>query len=130
MAFYKYDSGANRGYDPTYWCEKGKYQKEYELLHKRMVPAQGKAGTPEGELLRCVVNFYYDRFNNGHCNDKSYEKKYVSSWLRRQKDAPVKSISYKMLDKDLDAVVDFILVHLINKFSDLFNPRMVGRKGI
>ena len=113
MAFYKYDDAANRGYEPTYWEEKGKYQAEYNKLYAKHVPASGESATKEGELLRMISRFYYDRFNNGHCNDRSEEKKYVNSWLRRQKNAPVKSISYNMLDKDLDRVVDFIVEFLL-----------------
>jgi hypothetical protein len=110
---YHYNADANRGYDPTYWDHKGKYQKEYEKLSAKLVPQSGKAPTYEGELLRCLGNFYYDRFNNGHCNDKSQEKRVVNTFLRRRADAPVKSISYRMLDKDLDAVVDYVMAHII-----------------
>ena len=127
---YRYNEAANKGYEPTYWDNAGKYQKEYDKLYSRIVPAQGEAATPDGELLRMISRFYYDRFNNGHCNNMTAEKNYVSAWLRRQKGAPVRSISYKMLDKDLDAVVDFIMEYLIGKYAEVFDKRMFGRKGI
>jgi len=57
-------------YEPKYWSGKGKYQKEYDLVSDKLVPAVGNADTPQGELLRQMQNYYYDCFNNGGCNDR------------------------------------------------------------
>ena len=44
-----------------------------EQLHAELVPPQGKANTPHGELLRCATNLYYDVYNNGFCNARVLE---------------------------------------------------------
>lgn len=52
----------------TYWNNKGKYQKEADILHKELVPIEGDASTLKGQLLRFASNVYYDHYNNGDCN--------------------------------------------------------------
>lgn len=54
--------------DKTYWNKKGKHQKLYDMFVNKLVPAQGRAFTMHGNLLRCVGNVYYDLYNNGLCN--------------------------------------------------------------
>ena len=51
----------------TYWCEKGKYQKESDILQK-LVPSEGEAQDTRIELFRRVSNTYYDIYNNGGMN--------------------------------------------------------------
>lgn len=53
---------------PTYWGNTGQYQKDYDRLWKRLVPAEGKADTLHGELLRSISRIYYDLYNNGFGN--------------------------------------------------------------
>lgn len=60
-------------YEPTYWNNRGKYQREYHELHEKLTPRKGKAETPHGELLRTFSNLYYDWFNNGGCNHREDE---------------------------------------------------------
>jgi hypothetical protein len=110
---YYYNKKDNKRYTPTYWNNNGKFQKEYEKLYEQLVPKEGEAPTQEGELLRCISQFYYDRYNNGHCNNMSYAMKIVNSFLKQEKNAPAKAIKYKMLDKDLDDVVDYIVKHVL-----------------
>lgn len=55
-------------YEPTYWNEKGKHQKLYRSLFKKLVPQEGEANTISGEILRIVSKIYYDIYNNGACN--------------------------------------------------------------
>ena len=52
----------------SYWNDSGIYQKEYDELYKKLVPAQGKAETLNGELLRAIGILYYEYCNNGNCN--------------------------------------------------------------
>ena len=35
----------------SYWSGKGKYQKAYDFLYKKLVPATGASGTNLGEAL-------------------------------------------------------------------------------
>jgi hypothetical protein len=52
----------------TYWGHDGKYEAAYHRLWDALVPKQGEAATPHGELLRLTSQHYYDAFNNGWCN--------------------------------------------------------------
>lgn len=54
-------------YENTYWCEKGKYQEQYDSI-EHLVPDRGESDDPAIELLRCMGNIYYDVYNNGGCN--------------------------------------------------------------
>jgi hypothetical protein len=64
----------------SYWYETGKYQKLYEKL-KILIPREGKASTEAGEALRCAVNLYYQRNNNGRgANSKVYKDQQNTLW--------------------------------------------------
>ena len=107
---------AEEKYKPTYWNGKGKYQKEYNMLYAELVPSKGKAETTDGELLRCISRFYYEKYNNGFCNDMSYEIAYVNSYAW---DADLDiHISTKMGEKQLDETIDKIIEYLMNKRSN------------
>ena len=49
----------------SYWNNNGKYNMEYENLWRRLVPAEGKASTVAGEVLRAVSRLYYRWYNDG-----------------------------------------------------------------
>lgn len=51
----------------SYWGNNGWNQEMANLL-KPHVPSHGKATHPAIEVFRNLQNFYYDRYNNGHCN--------------------------------------------------------------
>lgn len=51
-----------------YWDNKGKYQKECNILWNTLVPPHGPAGTWMGNLLIAMSKIYYDRYNNGFAN--------------------------------------------------------------
>lgn len=51
----------------TYWNNEGNYQLKYNEL-KKFIPLEGKAPTPNLELLRVATNMYYDVNNNGGMN--------------------------------------------------------------
>lgn len=48
-----------------YWNQNGRYQKTYDYLWNKLVPASGKCNTPEGELLRNISKIYYRHYNDG-----------------------------------------------------------------
>jgi len=80
--------------EQTYWNHHGKYQKEYDVLRKKLVPQEGEADTVHGETLRAVGNLYYDVMNNGAGNiieyweatDLNYyeERIEVNSWWKQE----------------------------------------------
>jgi hypothetical protein len=62
-------------YLPTYWNNKGKYQKEYEDISRDFIPASGSCDLMAAELIRCLTDIYHDVYNNGAFNlDTDYFK--------------------------------------------------------
>lgn len=49
----------------SYSDNKGKYQKAYDFLYKKLVPPSGKAKNALGEALRLVSRVYYRKNNDG-----------------------------------------------------------------
>lgn len=52
----------------SYWNNNGAYQKEYNALYEKMVPAEGAADTLHGELIRGISRLFYEYCNNGNWN--------------------------------------------------------------
>ena len=98
-------------YTPTYWNNKGKYQKEYEVLKDYLVPVSCKANTPQGEILRQASNYYYDCFNNGGGNDRKCPALEgairVPSNKWRTKDEYTDKL-FKRMDDFIDKVIELI----------------------
>ena len=107
------DKDGNK-YHASYWSDNGKFQKEYEELHAKLVPAIGEANTVEGEALRQLVNFYYDRYNNGHCNSRPVPA--VRAFLKKTKAPAHLKCKIDMLDSELDETVDYV-VETISKLT-------------
>lgn len=63
----------------SYWNENGAYEKETNELWSRLVPAQGKAATVNGELIRIAHRLYHEYFNNGNCNARNEEDECCNS---------------------------------------------------
>ncbi len=55
----------------SYWNNNGRFQKEYEALWKRLVPAEGPAVTKAGEALRAMARIYYRWYNDGDKIERS-----------------------------------------------------------
>lgn len=88
-------------FEPGYWDNRGKYQKEYDILWDELVPAEGQADTQLGELLRLVSKVYYDRYNNGFGNGPFRE---ASQYLMKY----AKGIKSSMPDpKDFDTFMEY-----------------------
>jgi hypothetical protein len=68
-------------YEPTYWNNRGKYQKKYDALYGKHVPQEGAADTKYGEIIRIVSKLYHDIFNNGGCNFDVYKNMRASLLL-------------------------------------------------
>ena len=100
-------------YQPKYWNSKGKYQKEYEMLSKMHIPFQGDALTKQGQLLRCVSNFYYQRYNNGfsRCNPLGRFTEYIRRYAKSHKLSVriVQDMTRQALDKEVDKVVKHLM---------------------
>ena len=111
---------------------KGKYEKAYNYLFKKMVPQSGSASNPLGEALRLVSKVYY-RLNNdgdsyGDCieygmvpdfagNKFPFVKEYAA--LGRELDSHLSSAS------GYDKAVDLVLLHImlsLSSESNIYNP--------
>lgn len=66
----------------SYWNSKGKYQKQYNRLHKKYVPSVGKANSPQGNILRYVNKVYYRCYNDGDTDIEDHE------WLLKEGPLP------------------------------------------
>jgi len=55
-------------YTPTYWNEKGKYEKAYARIWSSHIPMNGSCTDMRAELVRCISRVYYDIYNNGGGN--------------------------------------------------------------
>ena len=52
----------------SYWDNDGKYQAQYDLAWKQLIPASGEADDGLPEALRAISRIGYDYYNNGFCN--------------------------------------------------------------
>lgn len=99
-------------YEPKYWCKKGKYQREYDMLYGLLVPDSGEANTEQGELLRMTSRLYYEIYNNGrNCNSRKEEITYLNK--HKKKFGFEKYISRKLSDEDMDLLVDKVIEHIL-----------------
>ena len=60
-----------------FWEKTHELSELYSALFNLLVPVSGVASTKHGELLRMVSRLMYDIFNNGLCNDKKEECRYL-----------------------------------------------------
>ena len=111
---------------------KGKYEKAYNFLFKKMVPPSGKASNPLGEALRLVSRVYYRLSNDGDSygdcieygmvpdfseNKFPFNKEYAA--LGRELDHHLSSAS------GYDKAVDLVLLHImlsLSSESNIYNP--------
>jgi hypothetical protein len=52
-----------------YWARLGKYQKQWDVLYDKLVPAWGKAPSVAGEVVRALSSLNHEAYNNGFGND-------------------------------------------------------------
>lgn len=108
----------------AYWDKTGKFQNEYELLRRVLVPAADKSATVGGEMLRIVGNLYYDMFNNGACNWSNHadEARWLNARLKKL-EAPS---MLKSNPEQYDVIVDYVMAWLIGQWkADVIDPTEV-----
>jgi len=98
-------------YEPKYWNNVGKYQKEYDIISDILVPSKGNANTKQGQLLLCVGNIYHERYNNGWGNRISHYTAYIRKYCKAKK-LDIK-ITKQMTMKEFDQAVDKVMKHLL-----------------
>lgn len=100
-----------KAYEPTYWNKKGKYQKESDMLEEMHIPHMGDALTKQGQLMLCVSNIYYERYNNGWGNPISHYTNYIRKYCRSKK-LDIRIVQ-NMTEKEFDQEVDKVIEHLM-----------------
>ena len=111
---------------------KGKYEKAYNYLFKKMVPDSGRASNPLGEALRLVSRVYYRRSNDGDSYGDCIEYGMVPDFS--EKKFPFDK-EYQALGRELDShlssssgydkAVDLVLLHImlsLSSESNIYNP--------
>jgi hypothetical protein len=68
----------------TYWNGVGKHQEEFDTV-KGLIPDEGNAHTEHGELLRNLINCYYDIYNNGGDNWEGNREKQFENIMNNHK---------------------------------------------
>ena len=88
-------------YNPTYWSGKGKYQKEYDILWKKYIPAEGNKirtgnaqATKSLKKLLSLSRKYYRFYNDGDSFTFEDHRYYCHS-----------ETDMKLLDKVVDRVI-------------------------
>lgn len=109
----------------AYWNHSGRYQKEYEELSGKLVPAAGMCETVEGELLRAISKIYYDYFNNGFGNNWSGAWKFLENFSNVLNcNEELVGLAYwkrgivcnsSTPEKFLDSLVDKVMKYVVSK---------------
>lgn len=96
-------------HEDTYWGNNGTHQEKLDELSKH-VPGMGKASDPVIEVIRNLQNFYYDRYNNGHCNPCRTECAIpVRAFLKKHKAPSNMKFKIGIHDSELESTVDWIV---------------------
>ena len=111
---------------------KGKYEKAYGYLLKKMIPESGRASNPLGEALRLVSRVYYRRSNDGDSYGECIEYGMVPDFSERKFpfDKEYAALgreldSHLSSDSGYDKAVDLVLLHImlnLSSESNIYNP--------
>jgi len=107
-------------YQPTYWNQKGKYQKEYDLLSEVLIPFQGEACTKQGQFLSCISNIYHERYNNGWGNPIGHYTKFIRKYAKSKKldIRIVKELTRQEFDKEVDKVMKHLIETVVEPLGE------------
>lgn len=116
----------------SYGSDKGKYQKAYDFLYKKLVPPSGSALNELGEALRLVSRVYYRRENDGDSYGDCIDAEMVQDFS--EKKYPFNN-EYHELGQRLDSLLStnsgyddalsLVLVHImlsLSSESNIYNP--------
>lgn len=115
----------------SYSDNKGKYQKAYDFLYKKLVPSSGRAKNALGEVLRLVSRVYYRKENDGDSYDDCIEDGIVPDFAKKY--YPFKG-EYEPLGRELDhllstgnydkavSLVLFNIMLSLSSTTHIYNP--------
>jgi len=101
--------------EKAYWHNNGVFQKELEELQK-LVPFSGTCKNKALETIRCLNSFYYDRYNNGHCNNRAKEAATVRRFMKRHGAPSHLKFIIAQRDSELEDACDWV----IKKCHDIY----------
>ena len=115
----------------SYSDDKGKYQKAYDFLYKKLVPSSGRAKNALGEALRLVSRVYYRRENDGDSYDDCIEQGMVQDFAKKQypfdgEYEPLgKELDHLLSTGNYDEAVSLVLFNIMLSLSStthIYNP--------
>jgi hypothetical protein len=99
----------NLDHSKSYWGNNGKFQVSADVL-KPAVPGTGEAKNPIIEVFRNLVNFYYDRYNNGHCNPcRTKCAAPVRAFMKKHKAPRHLKFKINVTDSQLEESCDWVI---------------------
>ena len=115
----------------SYSNDKGKYQKAYDFLFKKLVPQSGRSMNNLGEALRLVSKVYYRLNNDGDSYDDCIEQGMVSDFSEKR--YPFENnyndlgreLDYLLSNNRYDEAVNIVLLHImlsLSSESNIYNP--------
>ena len=115
----------------SYSNDKGKYQKAYDFLFKKLVPSTGKSGNNLGEALRLVNKVVSRHYNDGDTYSDCIHNGMVPEFSKGKFpfDGEHKTLGLELeylLDKDdYDGAMNLVLLHIMMSLSSdttVYNP--------
>jgi len=115
----------------SYSDNKGKYQKAYDFLYKKLVPPSGKAKNALGEALRLVSRVYYRKNNDGDTYGDCIESGIVPDFSEKKYPftgdyEPLgRELDYLLSSSEYDKAVSVVLFNIMLSLSStthIYNP--------
>ena len=115
----------------SYSDNKGKYEKAYDFLFKKLVPPSGKALNELGEALRLVSKAYYRKNNDGDSYDDCIEYGIIPVFsgktypFNKEYEALGNELDYLLSSNKYDDAINIVLVHImlaLSSESNIYNP--------
>jgi hypothetical protein len=101
----------------SYWGSNGTYQAQADVLSAE-VPSVGEAKNPIIEVIRNMQNFYYDRYNNGHCNPcRTQCAAPVRRFMKKHKAPSNLKFKISVRDSELEESMDWVIAKAYELFT-------------
>lgn len=115
----------------SYSDNKGKYEKAYDFLFKKLVPPSGRALNELGEALRLVSKVYYRKNNDGDSYHDCIEYGIIPAFsdktypFNKEYEALGNELDYLLSINKYDDAINIVLVHImldLSSESNIYNP--------
>ena len=115
----------------SYSNGKGKYQKAYEFLFKKLIPSTGESGNNLGEALRLVNRVYYRHYNDGDTYSDCVPEQMVPEFnkgkfpFNGKHETLGQELEHLYYIGDYDGSMDLVLLHIMMSLSSdtaVYNP--------